>query len=337
MKRTVLFFIIAILLGASISATAGEYGADFLRIGVGARPLAMGGAFVAINNDASSSFWNPAATPHMGRVLLQIDHVPLFNGQAQFNAAALNLTLASQMSLNVTWIRLGVEDVPRFGPLQGSQYERLKNGQNRSTGSPEGYFSDAEDAILVAVNKTSRFDFFLGSAMNALRLPMQFSAGIRGKYLHQQLDDKFGTGQGLDAGLLIQIVTDTTIQAQPGAWLGLGVVARDIARTRIAWNTDTQHKDVVPLNMQIGLAASKYFESFDARLTLSFDQEVGYRQDIHAGGEILFFNTVALRGGYFRDNYSVGAGVSFSRFRVDYAFLTHELASTHRVSGVIGF
>jgi len=41
---------------SKVGTTAGE----FLKIGVGSRATAMGGAFVAVSNDVSSLYWNPA-------------------------------------------------------------------------------------------------------------------------------------------------------------------------------------------------------------------------------------------------------------------------------------
>ena len=38
----------------------GKPGANFLRFGVGARPVGMGGAFVAVADDVNSIYWNPA-------------------------------------------------------------------------------------------------------------------------------------------------------------------------------------------------------------------------------------------------------------------------------------
>ena len=45
------------VLGAQRAGTAT---AQFLKIGVGARATAMGDAFVAVANDASALYWNPA-------------------------------------------------------------------------------------------------------------------------------------------------------------------------------------------------------------------------------------------------------------------------------------
>ncbi|KAF0134213.1 MAG: hypothetical protein FD145_856 [Candidatus Saganbacteria bacterium] len=50
------------ILASSMAFAAGQAGVDlsFLGAGVGARPLGMGGAFVAVADNADSPFWNPA-------------------------------------------------------------------------------------------------------------------------------------------------------------------------------------------------------------------------------------------------------------------------------------
>ena len=45
--------------GASWAASG--YAGEFLAVGAGARGLALGGAYVALTNDATSGYWNPAA------------------------------------------------------------------------------------------------------------------------------------------------------------------------------------------------------------------------------------------------------------------------------------
>ena len=37
-----------------------RYAGDFLSLGVGARPLGMGGSFSAISDDSTAAYWNPA-------------------------------------------------------------------------------------------------------------------------------------------------------------------------------------------------------------------------------------------------------------------------------------
>ena len=60
-----------IVLSFSITAYAQKYAAEFLTTGVRARALGMGGAYVAVANDATASFWNPAVlAPEPSSLLL---------------------------------------------------------------------------------------------------------------------------------------------------------------------------------------------------------------------------------------------------------------------------
>jgi hypothetical protein len=46
--------------GARIFEKVGTIGGQSLKIGIGARPAAMGEAFVAVSEDPISVYWNPA-------------------------------------------------------------------------------------------------------------------------------------------------------------------------------------------------------------------------------------------------------------------------------------
>src|SRR6267378_7062923 len=54
---------------------AGTSSATFLRIGVGARAVGMGETFVAVANDPSAIYWNPAGLGSLLRRELAISHV----------------------------------------------------------------------------------------------------------------------------------------------------------------------------------------------------------------------------------------------------------------------
>ena len=56
------------------------YVGDFLTLGVGARPLSMGGSFTAIADDSTATYWNPAG-------LAQLTHAEMTFMQASINVA----------------------------------------------------------------------------------------------------------------------------------------------------------------------------------------------------------------------------------------------------------
>jgi len=337
MKSFKIVAVIFLLTAHTMTAFAGKYAADFMNIGVGARPAAMGGAFVAIADDPTAFYWNPAGLAQVRGIGLHFDHMAMYDGLAQYNVANGTMALRSNMTLSIGWIRLGVDDIPRYAPLQGTRLDRLTRGSYRSTGQAEGYFSDAEDAVLVSFSKRVSFDLGLGPRSRMLIVPIELSFGVTGKYIHQKLDDKAGMGQGLDFGLLARAVSREQDRGQAKSWLGLGLLARDLSRSSIAWNTASKNKDQVETGIFLGLAASKYFDSFDSRLTLSADQQVAPWMETHLGVEFSFLHTAALRAGVVNNSFAAGAGLRFKHFAVDYAFVTHDLGNTHRVSGGVAF
>jgi hypothetical protein len=324
------------LLTASVSQ-AGKYAVDFLRIGVGARSAGLGGAYVALVNDATSFYWNPAGLTGVSRFALHVDHTAMFNGLSQYNAASAALALRRDMTVSLSWVRLGVDDIPRYAPLLGSRVDRYTTGANRSDGQAIGSFSDAEDAFLLSFAKKITFELGLGPSSNMIIFPIELSFGVSGKYVRHQLDDKVGLGQGIDAGIMARTVSRALDRGEPTAWYGLGLAARDLSSTSITWNTASKHQDQADAAYQLGMAASYFFDGIQSRLTLALDQEFGDLKTTHAGVELNLLHVAAVRLGTSGSHISAGAGLQFHGFHVDYAFVSDDLANNHRVSLAVGW
>ncbi len=315
----------------------GEYAADFLNIGVGARALGMGGAFVALANDASAFYWNPAGMTWIKKMSFHFDHTPMFDGLAQYNTLNATMGIDQHMAFAVSWIRLGVDEIPRYSSLQGTRYDRYTNNQYRSTGEAEGYFNDTEDAVMVSFSRTEFFDVYWGGGFEPRKIPFEIAFGVTGKYIRHRLDASTGTGQGIDAGVIIRTFHENVVYGEPEMWAGVGLSIKDLSRTRIVWDTASNHKDDVKTGAQLGFTGSKYFSRLKSRTTLSVDREFGKFEEWHFGAELLVYNTVAVRGGYYNDEMTAGAGISLFGFTIDYAFVPGDLANTHRVSGAFSF
>ena len=69
MKKIVILnlVMVLILIGRPSPFLAATSGLDFLKIGVGARPLALGEAYVALADDISAIYWNPAGLAQLER------------------------------------------------------------------------------------------------------------------------------------------------------------------------------------------------------------------------------------------------------------------------------
>ena len=60
MTKKIIFILLFFGVANTSFSQAPKYSNEFLSIGVGARALGMAGAQVAIVNDVTSGFWNPA-------------------------------------------------------------------------------------------------------------------------------------------------------------------------------------------------------------------------------------------------------------------------------------
>ena len=85
----------------SNDASAGKAGA-FLRVGVGARPLGMGGAFTAISNDVYGSYWNPAGLGQLNSVQL-MGMYSLLTLDRTLNYAATAFPVKGMGTIGLSW------------------------------------------------------------------------------------------------------------------------------------------------------------------------------------------------------------------------------------------
>ncbi|MEX2117945.1 MAG: PorV/PorQ family protein, partial [Bacteroidota bacterium] len=91
---------------------SGTTAAKFLSIPVGARALGMGGAFVAVANDASGLYWNPAGISKIGRNEAILSHSSWIAG-IDFNFAGFVLPLGEHQSLGISLTSLTMDEMER--------------------------------------------------------------------------------------------------------------------------------------------------------------------------------------------------------------------------------
>lgn len=328
--------VMLLLLVLPTNLISGEYGADFLRIGIGARALGMGGAYVALADDGAAPFWNPAGLIRIPAVQVNLSHAPLFNGLAQHNYANVSAKLDVLTAIAVSWIRMEVNDIPRYGPLAGTRFDRIRDPALRSNGQADGFFGDTEQAFMLSAAHGLDFDLAVGGGFAPVIIPARFSVGVNLKYIRQALDESVGSGQGVDVGLLLQFYRNRENISTPGTF-SIGFAIKDIFGTVISWNTLTKHRDSIPLNVSFGVAYSDRFPGLGGRLTLSFHRDKRLAAAANIGSEYAIKNFLALRIGLQEGQLTAGAGIRIYKFNIDYAFTGYELGNTHRISGAVTF
>jgi hypothetical protein len=317
------------------SASATRYAGEFLRIGVGARALGMGSAFVGLADDGTASYWNPAGLATLEEHQVTAMHAEQFGSIVQYDFLSYVMPVGSpgkpKQAISLALVRLGVDNIPDTRGLQIID----QNGN--------GKFDYPEDLLVV---DESRFVF---DSDNDVALLFSYARDVRPglslggnfKYIRQWLGDSLrSNGFGIDLGVLYV--------GRKG--LSLGATLRDATTTRILWNTGTS--EFIAPSLRLGAAKTRGFKDRRHLVTAALDVQVGFSDErlssqanlgavtfeFHPGLEYWFDRKLALRAGFEAQNFTAGAGLRYGKFGLDYAYLDHrDLDASHRVSGAYRF
>lgn len=301
-----------------------KYAAEFMKLGVGARALGMGGAFVALADDASAAYWNPAGLANLQQGELLFMHSEHFGSQANHDYFGFVQPLDTDRpsSVGISLIRLAIDDIQ----VTRDAYEDVNGNGNYDDGEP-----------ILTDQFTSDSDVEYGLLLTYGRqMGDRWSLGGNVKVLRQGLLDNTSFGMGLDLGFLYALRPDLTFGAR----------LADATTTQISWDTGTR-ESVAP-TLGLGFQYSRGFAPLRGTLTAAGDFGVSFdgRQeasqvgngDLQGGLEYWYDQTVAARVGADAGNFTAGAGLRIRSLGVDYAFLSHdELDDTHRVSASLRF
>jgi hypothetical protein len=310
---------------ASPAPAADKFAAEFLKIGVGARALGMGGAFVSIADDASATYWNPAGIVQLQSAEALGMHASQFGGVEAHDVLGVVAPLRSagaDAAVGLTVIRLGVDDI-------------------RVTKDAVIGTDDNGNPILDESRIISKSAYDLALLLTYARaVGSRWAAGVNVKLIRQSI-----VGEGASFG----IGADFGLRYEPSPSVAFGARVADITTTQLFW--DTGRRETVAPTVTLGVHGTRMVESIQGSLTLGLDSSFAFEgqeaDQFHTGSlsgnvlpglEYLFRDTVALRVGSNAGNFTAGAGVRYRQVGADYAYLSHDrLDGTHRVSALVRF
>ncbi len=309
-----------------------KYAGEFMAIGVGARALGMGGAYVAVANDITSGYYNPAGLAKLNYPQISLMHAEQFGNLVNYDYAAVAIPFGTDMSFGISAMRLAVDGIPdtRDALVIRNTTTRLSDITDPRAGiNPElvKEFSDQDWAFYLTFAKRHSEDFYYGANV---------------KIIKRDIAEYSAFGVGFDVGALYTPIEN----------LFLGANLQDITTTLVAWNTG--RNELISPTAKIG--AAYMLDFFAGRITPALDFDIRFENrrfasnfnvgpvsfDMHAGLEYNFKNLFSIRGGYNDvKQFTLGAGVKLPKLNIDYSFARfnyskdERLDDTHRISIIL--
>ncbi len=294
----------------------GTAGAQFLKIGMGARYVAMGEASVACVNDAYAMYWNPAALTEISSSNLVLTNVDWIS-DVQLNHASFGRSVDeySALGISLTALTMGNMEVTTIEEPEG-------------TGET---FTASSYALAVGY---------------ARKFTDRFSAGISGKYIWERLSEETASGLAFDFGTLF-------LTGFRNLRIGMNIsnlgpeMKLEGPELNYSHNTKLQVDPYdLPLTFRFGMAYD-FIDSPESRFTVTAEAKHPNDnvQQASFGGEYLWKDIFSLRGGY-KFNYeeeglTLGGGMKLktgkdTKLDISYAWADFSrLSSVHRFS--LGF
>ena len=281
-------FLILILLFFNVEicyAGDGGYAGSFLRMGLGARPKSLGGAFVAVADDPYAAYYNPGGLPFLKNKFFTCS-IMFLSLDRKFNYFSFSQSIKPSGGFSVGWINVGVGNIEERN-FEGEKIGIIDYSENAF------YFSFAQ-----IINKYLSF-------------------GLTGKVLYHKLYQITAKGFGFDFGLLAKPMKNVSV-----GFLVKDLNASYSWNSGKVYERGTVTDDKFPVETRAG--ASYLMEKFNLLFAFDFEKNEKSSSTFHMGIEKMWRNQFSLRGGINKSNLCFGGGLKFSLLQkvsfIDYSF-----------------
>jgi hypothetical protein len=309
--------------GNSLSKV-GTAGAQFLKLGMGARYTAMGEASVASVNDGYALYWNPAAMGNLTQTYLEFTNTSWINDVTLNYIAYVRPTRLGTIGASATVLSSGDMEITTIEQPDGT-----------------GRMFSATSFALVAGYARQMTDFF--------------SFGLNVKYITERISEERASGVGFDFGTMLRPGYHNLRIGMNISNLGPQL---KFSGTELDFRYNPAPEDAnydqtegqlsvdsyeLPMVFRIGAAYDLQY-SKNTRVTFAVeahDPSDNYQQGA-VGTEVAFFDKFFVRGGYKinyeEESFSFGAGLNLKVWQhtdlnVNYAWADFgRLSSVQRVS-----
>ncbi len=297
--KTTVIFIIFTFFNSNFSlaqtGNAGASGLAFLKLGVGARAGGLGGAFSAVSDDATATFWNPAGLTYSNRAQVAFTHTEWVEDIANEFLAFTFPALRGNVGLSLYANNVG-------------GIERRINPSDEPIGSV-----DANDIALGLS--------YAASISSSLR------AGLTVKYLYEKIFIESAAGYAFDLGFIFQPLTyplKLAVVAQNfGSMNKLRAQTINLPKTVRMGVSYLLPLDTIGGTILLAADAVKVVET-DFRGSFGAELQFNDRLRVRLG----------YQTGLAQQDFGGGLGLKINRYYLDYGFIPFDsnFGDTHRFS-----
>jgi hypothetical protein len=350
-------------------AKLGTSGAQFLKIGVG-RGAAMGEAFVAVVDDASATYWNPAGLASVTNREVCFQHNEwIADIRHEYLATALPLGNFGTMGISLTALTMGSMEILTVDDPETSIREDTGTGE---------YFNAADFALAFSFGRMFTDRLSAGVTLKAVQemvwdmtasgiaadFGIHYNTGFKGlriaASMHNFGSDIQFTGRQLDVNVDPYPENPQDYEGVPSQWktspfplplifrfgLAFDPISNDNSHLTVALdlNHPNDNYETINLGFEYGYLNTLYLRA-GYKMYLNMD----YMKAM-TGGEPIIDTTDNTITGYewgdetewLLNNLTAGVGFRLNTgnmaFRIDYAYMNKGiLKATHRLGLTIGF
>lgn len=285
------------------AVAGGTTGFTFLQVPVGARAVAMGGAFTAILGDPISLYWNPAASAKTENSMLSTSYTSYMMDMQTGFAGWVNPRKKEVIGVSLNY-------------FFGGNFDRTSMENPMGTGEQ---FSSNSMALAGTWAKS---------------LTETVAVGVTGRFIYSQIDSYNANGFSVDIG---GIYNPSAIQGLTGA-----VVVRNAGiQTKAFYSENDPMPTEVAAGVSQSLMEGNLLIAADATVPFDGDFDAAFGAEykpvemlaLRTGWSLSAKNTADNAGGGFLDAMGFGMGTNYNQFSLDYAWKPcADLGNTHRIS-----
>jgi tetratricopeptide (TPR) repeat protein len=275
---------------AMLNAQDGKAGTQNIlhEMGAGARVFGLGRAFVALADDPSAVYWNPAGLEYVPRISFSLFHTPLVVKGASYDFIGFVYPTLQLGTVGIGYSRIGVGGI------------KVVN----------------EDNVWINNDAISDFDFGEIYISYAKKTLWGLTPGITFKVQRQSFSytNQVTTAFGFDAGLMYRPEFDSPIFNG----LSFGFHFQNLIKQQLKLGANA---DSLSNRLSFGLMKSIPI-GLSGKLNIVFDYVQAQLEggSIHAGTEYTFRDMGTIRVGYDQNAPVFGAGITYKIMNIDYSF-----------------